>query len=109
MIYNHPTNRKAIIIKQGSGYFKLTLSNSDVAAVKFIEGSREIEVRPVRSGDLRIRIVDLCLESKYIDVTVSVVSVEALHVDTSDKVMEMCTGKCLNIRSLRFRWRWGNA
>lgn len=91
-------NKKTVVIKEGSGYFKLTLSNSEVAAVKLVEGSREIEVKPEKGGDLRIRIVDLCLVSKYIDLTVSVVSVEALHVQMSDKVIKMSLTKlCLNI------------
>ncbi|KRT81282.1 hypothetical protein AMK59_6258, partial [Oryctes borbonicus] len=85
-LYNHPENKLLVPIKQGSGYYKLILSNDLVADVKYLSNSKEIEIIPQTDGDLRIQLIDLCLESKPAVVTVQIVSVHIIRVEMSDKV-----------------------
>ncbi|GJQ66575.1 hypothetical protein Trydic_g4553 [Trypoxylus dichotomus] len=85
-LYNHPQNKVLLPIKQGSGYYKLILSSDFVADVKYLSNSKEIEVIPQSDGDLRIQLIDLCLESKPAVITVQVVSVHIIRVEMSDKV-----------------------
>lgn len=85
-LYNHPGNKEIISVKQGSGYFELALSATDIALVKYKENTKEIEVLPMRSGELTVQIVDLCLVAKPAVLIVNVVSVGIIRVEMADKV-----------------------
>lgn len=91
-LYNHPGNRKRIPVTQGSGFFEISLSNKDLANVKYIEATKEIEIMPKRSGELIINLNDLCLVTKPAMMMVNVVSVGLIRVEMIDKVE---TGKCI--------------
>ncbi|KAJ8968307.1 hypothetical protein NQ314_002368 [Rhamnusium bicolor] len=91
-LFNHPGNKQIIKVKQGSGYFELALSTDDVASVRYTESSREIEVIPLKSGELTIQLVDLCLVSRPATLLVSVISVGIIRVEMADKVE---VGKCI--------------
>lgn len=91
-VFNHPGNKVVIPVKQGSGYFELALSADDIAMIKYTESAREIEVTPLKSGELIVQLSDLCLVSKPAQLTVNVVSVGIIRVEMVDKVE---TGKCI--------------
>ncbi|CAH1996561.1 unnamed protein product [Acanthoscelides obtectus] len=91
-IFNHPGNKRIAHVKQGSGYFELALSADDIVLVKYLDTSREIEVVPVKSGELTLQLIDLCLVSKPATLTVSVVSIGMIRVEMVDKVE---IGKCI--------------
>lgn len=86
LLYNHPANKAVLPIKEGSGYYKLVLSNDLVASVKYRSASREIEIKPHADGELRVQLVDLCLDSPPALILVQVVSVHIIRVEMSDKV-----------------------
>lgn len=85
-LYNHPNNKIVLPIKQGSGYYKLVLSSDFIADVKYLSNTKEVEITPQNDGDLRIHLVDLCLETKPAVIAVQVVSVHIIRVEMSDKV-----------------------
>ncbi|VEN56349.1 unnamed protein product [Callosobruchus maculatus] len=91
-IFNHPGNKRTASVKQGSGYFELALSADDIAMVKYLDTSREIEVIPLKSGELTLQLVDLCLVSKPAVLTINIVSVGMIRVEMVDKVE---IGKCI--------------
>ncbi|KAJ8960331.1 hypothetical protein NQ318_004065 [Aromia moschata] len=91
-LFNHPGNKQVVSVKQGSGYFELALSADDIAAVRYTESSKEIEIAPTKSGELTVQVIDLCLVSRPATLLVSVVSVGIVRVDMPDKVE---IGKCI--------------
>lgn len=92
-LYNFPGNRKVLYVSQGSGYFELALSADDIAEVNYVEGSRKIEIFPIKDGELKISVKDLCLVSRPAVISVNVISVNNLRVEVSDKVE---IGKCIS-------------
>lgn len=92
LAYNFSTYFQ-IFSTTGSGYYELVLSPDDIAEVSYIESSREIEITPLKDGELRIHVIDLCLASRPAVVTVNIVSVHILRVEMSDKVE---IGKCIS-------------
>ncbi|CAH1116509.1 unnamed protein product [Phaedon cochleariae] len=91
-IFNHPGNKISVPVKQGSGYFEIALSADEVALIKYIETSHEIEIIPVRSGELTVQLIDLCLVSRPATLIINVVSVGIIRVEMPDKVE---IGKCI--------------
>lgn len=85
-IFNHPGNKEIVSIKQGSGYFELALSDTDIALIRYLETSKEIEVIPMKSGELTVQVIDLCLATKPANILISVVSVGIIRVEMADKV-----------------------
>lgn len=92
-LFNHPANKNLITVQQGSGYFEIALSTNDLAEVRYLESSHELEITPLADGELHITLVDLCLVSKPAVIIVNVVSVNLLRVEMSDKVE---VGKCIS-------------
>lgn len=92
VMYNHPKNIQFVDLKQGSGFYEIGLSSKEIAHVKYNEGSRELEISPKSTGELKISVSDICLASKPTSITVNVVSVKSIKVDMSHKVE---IGKCV--------------
>lgn len=91
-LFNHPGNKQIVSVKQGSGYFELALSADDIASVKYMGSSKEIEIIPIKSGELTVQVIDLCLVSRPATLVVNVVSVGIIRVEMADKVE---IGKCI--------------
>lgn len=85
-LYNHPANRRRLSVRQGSGYYDVQLSTDDVAEVKYLEGTRELEIKPINDGDLHINLIDMCLVSRPAPIFISVVSVHTVRLEMADKV-----------------------
>lgn len=85
-LYNHPENKFYVAVKQGSGFFDLKLSSNNIADVKYIDSKKQIEIVPVSNGELRIHVIDLCLNSKPATLIVKVVSIAHIQVIVPDKV-----------------------
>lgn len=85
-LFNHPGNKQIVTVQQGSGYFELALSADDIATVKYTESSKEIDIIPIRSGELTVQVIDLCLVSRPATLVVNVVSVGIIRVEMTDKV-----------------------
>ncbi|KAJ8985935.1 hypothetical protein NQ317_010692 [Molorchus minor] len=91
-IFNHPGNKEIVSVRQGSGYFELALSSDDLATVRYTESSKEIEIAPLKSGELTVQVVDLCLLSRPATLLISIVSVGIIRVEMPDKVE---IGRCI--------------
>ncbi|KAJ8925773.1 hypothetical protein NQ315_009621 [Exocentrus adspersus] len=92
-VFNHPGYKQVVSVKQGSGYFDLALSAEDIAQVTYLESTKEIEIIPIRSGELTVQVIDLCIASKPTTLSINVVSVGLIRVDMADKVE---IGKCIS-------------
>lgn len=92
-LYNYPGNREVVSVKQGSGYYELVLSSTQIAEVNYLEGNRQVEVKPIGDGELTVHVVDLCLVSQPAVVVVYVISVHLMRVEVSDKVE---VGRCVS-------------
>ncbi|KAB0791745.1 hypothetical protein PPYR_03545 [Photinus pyralis] len=85
-IYNHPNNKRRVKIVHGSGYYDISLSHYDVVRVKYLKGSRELEIIPITMGEVEIVVTDLCLPSPPVTITATVVSMSSIKVQMLDKV-----------------------
>lgn len=86
-------NRKRLDVHQGSGFFEIILDSDGIAEVKYLHRTRELEISPIGVGELRVQLVDLCLNTKPSVILVTVVSVAIIRVEMSDKVE---IGKCIS-------------
>ncbi|XP_057657575.1 nuclear pore membrane glycoprotein 210 [Diorhabda carinulata] len=93
-VFNHPGNKITVPVKQGSGFFELAVSADDVAVVKYLESSKEIEITPLKSGEMTVQVIDLCLVSRPAHLIVNVVSVGIIRVEMVDKVE---IAKCISV------------
>ncbi|CAG9865544.1 unnamed protein product [Phyllotreta striolata] len=94
-IFNHPGNKITVPITQGSGYFELLLSDDEIAVVKYLESSREIEITPMKSGELTVQVIDLCLIAKPANLVVNIIAVGIIRIEMVDKVE---IGKCITAK-----------
>ncbi|XP_066245926.1 nuclear pore membrane glycoprotein 210 [Euwallacea similis] len=85
-LFNHPGNKKTVSVLQGSGFFEIALSADDIVDVTYLESTKELEVTPLRSGEVVIQLLDLCLMSKPAQLRVTVVSIGIIRVDMPGKV-----------------------
>lgn len=85
-LYNHPLNKKIVVVEQGSGFYEISLSASNLVDVKYLEGRRELEIVPLNEGEVHISLIDLCLVSSPALIQVYVVSVNKIRIEMSDKV-----------------------
>ncbi|KAL1512846.1 hypothetical protein ABEB36_002363 [Hypothenemus hampei] len=86
VLFNHPGNKKVVNVLQGSGFFEIALSFDDVVDVIYLENSKQLEITPLKSGEVIIQLIDLCLMSKPASLRVTVVSVGIVRVEMADKV-----------------------
>ncbi|XP_039742517.1 nuclear pore membrane glycoprotein 210 isoform X2 [Pteropus medius] len=86
-IYNHPEVQVELHIREGSGYFFLNTSTTDVVKVTYQEARGSAMVHPLLPGTSTIMIHDLCLAfpaPAKADVHVS--DIQELYVRVVDKV-----------------------
>ncbi|XP_060036296.1 nuclear pore membrane glycoprotein 210 isoform X2 [Erinaceus europaeus] len=86
-IYNHPGVQAELHIREGSGYFFLNTSATDVVQVAYQEARGTAVVRPLLPGTATVMIHDLCLAfpaPAQADVHVS--DIQELYVRVVDKV-----------------------
>ncbi|CAG9763709.1 unnamed protein product [Ceutorhynchus assimilis] len=85
-LFNHPGNKKTVGVLQGSGFFEIALSADDIVDVTYLEGTKELEITPLKSGEVTIQLLDLCLMSKPASMRVMVNSVGIIRVEMPGKV-----------------------
>lgn len=85
-LFNHPGNKKIVSVLQGSGFFEIALSADDIVDVTYLDNSKQLEITPLKSGEVVIQLLDLCLMSKPASLRVTVVSVGIIRVEMPDKV-----------------------
>uniref|UniRef100_A0A4W3IEM5 Nucleoporin 210 n=1 Tax=Callorhinchus milii TaxID=7868 RepID=A0A4W3IEM5_CALMI len=60
-IYNHPNVKAELSLQEGSGYFLINTSVSDLVSITYKEAQSVAQVRPIHPGLLTVMIHDLCL------------------------------------------------
>ncbi|XP_003463919.2 nuclear pore membrane glycoprotein 210 isoform X2 [Cavia porcellus] len=86
-IYNHPSIQAELHVKEGSGYFFLNTSATDVVRVAYQEARGITTVHPLLPGSATIMIHDLCLAfSSPAKAVVHVSDIQELYVHVVDKV-----------------------
>ncbi|CAG9832673.1 unnamed protein product [Diabrotica balteata] len=92
-IFNHPGNKVTVSVEQGSGFFELAMNSNDIVTAHYSETDRTIEVTPIKSGEVTVQVIDLCLVSRPTYLVVNVISVGIIRIEMVDKVE---IRKCIN-------------
>lgn len=82
LVIHNPQVTKSIHVHQGSGYFKIHTSEQKVAKVKNNE-RRQLDLTPLTPGDLIVRIIDLCVKSKPVEVIFKIRDVYRMELLTN--------------------------
>uniref|UniRef100_A0A336L337 CSON002297 protein n=1 Tax=Culicoides sonorensis TaxID=179676 RepID=A0A336L337_CULSO len=77
---------KRIRLAQGSGYYDIKASPTGIVEVQFDETSRELVLIPRKIGETRISVLDRCLSTESSILTVSVVSIGRIEIQSPDRV-----------------------
>ncbi|XP_077181720.1 nuclear pore membrane glycoprotein 210 isoform X2 [Paroedura picta] len=86
-LYNHPAVKAELLVKEGSGYFFMNTSVTDVVKVTYEEAEGVAAVYPLRPGSLSVMIQDLCLSSSTLaKAEVYVSDIHEVYVGGVDKV-----------------------
>ncbi|XP_028139589.1 nuclear pore membrane glycoprotein 210 [Diabrotica virgifera virgifera] len=92
-IFNHPGNKVTVSVEQGSGFFEMAMNTNDIVTAHYSETDRTIEITPIRSGEVTVQVIDLCLVSRPTYLAVNVISVGIIRIEMIDKVE---IRKCIN-------------
>ncbi|EHB06293.1 Nuclear pore membrane glycoprotein 210 [Heterocephalus glaber] len=86
-IYNHPGVQAELHVREGSGYFFLNTSTTDVVSVAYQEARGVTTVHPLLPGSVTVMIHDLCLAfSSPAKAVIHVSDIQELYVRVVDKV-----------------------
>lgn len=92
ILYNHPNNKRVIEILNGSSHFEIDIKNRNLANINI--SNRKMEVQPLHSGIVHIKVYDLCMLSEPPAVLqINIVSVGIVRVEMVDKIE---IGKCVS-------------
>lgn len=91
ILYNHPNNVHVVELLYGSGHFEIDIINEKLANI--IITKRKIQIQPLYSGIIHIKVYDLCLLlNQPAILRIQIVSVGIVRVDMVDKIE---IGKCV--------------
>ncbi|XP_052800976.1 nuclear pore membrane glycoprotein 210-like [Mya arenaria] len=86
-VFNHPSNKVAVDIDRGSGYFYVVEGRTEVIDLKYQEKAKKIQIIPIKDGQLTVTIYDLCIAtSQPAQITVTVSGVGSVQLYVMDKV-----------------------
>ncbi|XP_019062054.1 nuclear pore membrane glycoprotein 210 isoform X3 [Fukomys damarensis] len=86
-IYNHPSVQAELHVREGSGYFFLNTSTTDIVRVAYQETRGVATVYPLLPGSATVMIHDLCLAfSSPAKAVIHVSDIQELYVRVVDKV-----------------------
>ncbi|KAJ6640907.1 Nuclear pore membrane glycoprotein, partial [Pseudolycoriella hygida] len=80
------TEPERYAVSQGSGYYEITLSDEDIAAVEYDGSKNEIVIKPLRVGRVKVEISDRCLTTEPSSLFISVVTIGRIEVKVPDRV-----------------------
>ncbi|XP_069795905.1 nuclear pore membrane glycoprotein 210 isoform X2 [Narcine bancroftii] len=86
-IYNHPNVKAELSLKEGSGYFYINASSTDLAKIAYQDAENIAQVWPIHPGILTILVHDLCLAFPGpAKAEVHISDISELYVRVVDKV-----------------------
>ena len=89
LLFNHPGNKAVVSINHGSGHFRLDYMTKarPPADVGYNSDLRQISVTPFNDGEMRVRVMDHCLEvSKDPILVLRVAGVYSISLVVADKI-----------------------
>ncbi|XP_059827483.1 nuclear pore membrane glycoprotein 210-like [Hypanus sabinus] len=63
-VYNHPSILEVIYLSEGSGYFFINTTDSEILTSTYIEAKNYVQIRPLNPGVVTVKAYDLCLTCK---------------------------------------------
>lgn len=75
-----------IRLAQGSGYYDIKASPTGIVEIQFDESTRELVLIPRKIGETRVSVLDRCLSTEASVLTVSVVSIGRIEIQSPDRV-----------------------
>ncbi|XP_029437848.1 nuclear pore membrane glycoprotein 210-like isoform X2 [Rhinatrema bivittatum] len=60
-MYNHPDTKEIFLLVEGSGYFLVNISDSEIVNISYQEADSWVQVTPIHPGTLTMAVYDLCL------------------------------------------------
>ena len=81
-LFNHPTNVAKIHLKDGSNFFKVETYPDEIALIQYLKNERLLEVRPLKTGKLTIKVSDLCLSpiDSVLTAEVNIVAIDHIEL-----------------------------
>ena len=89
LLFNHPNNKAIVSINHGSGHFRLdhVTKTRPPSITNYNSDTHQISVTPVVDGEMRVRVMDLCLDvDKDPVLIIRVTGVYSIQVIVADKV-----------------------
>ncbi|XP_060653588.1 nuclear pore membrane glycoprotein 210 [Drosophila nasuta] len=85
-IFLAPSHSERLPIAQGSGFFQLELSEQGIVQVSHDEKHQQLVLTPLRFGHVRLELIDRCLMNDPAYLSISVVGIGAIRVESLDRV-----------------------
>lgn len=85
-VFLSPKHREHVHIVQGSGFYEIRVSDSNIARVTYDSDAREIIIEPLQIGQTQIDLIDRCLQTDPSHLFVSVVSIGRIELKAPDRV-----------------------
>ncbi|XP_067865995.1 nuclear pore membrane glycoprotein 210-like [Heterodontus francisci] len=63
-VYNHPDILEIIYLTEGSGYFFINTTDTEILTSTYLEAKNYIQIRPLQPGIVTMKAYDLCLTCK---------------------------------------------
>ncbi|XP_067823987.1 nuclear pore membrane glycoprotein 210-like [Heptranchias perlo] len=63
-VYNHPDILEIIYLTEGSGYFFINTTDTEILTSTYIEAKNYVQIRPLQPGIVTMKAYDLCLTCK---------------------------------------------
>ncbi|XP_078082042.1 nuclear pore membrane glycoprotein 210-like [Mustelus asterias] len=63
-VYNHPDILEVVYLTEGSGYFFVNTTDTEILTSKYLEAKNYVQIRPLQPGIVTIKAYDLCLTCK---------------------------------------------
>ncbi|XP_078404042.1 nuclear pore membrane glycoprotein 210-like [Cetorhinus maximus] len=63
-VYNHPNILEIIYLTEGSGYFFVNTTDTEILTSTYLEAKNYVQIRPLQTGIVTMKAYDLCLTCK---------------------------------------------
>ncbi|XP_071973491.1 nuclear pore membrane glycoprotein 210-like isoform X2 [Engystomops pustulosus] len=86
-VFNHPEVVETLSLVEGSGYFLVNVSDSQIASTAYEETENTVKVMPLHTGTVTLEVLDLCiLSANHATATIHISDIDALELNLVHKV-----------------------
>ncbi|KAK7069963.1 hypothetical protein SK128_003833 [Halocaridina rubra] len=87
VLYRHKANILDLVISGGSGFFEVQMPTSEVLSMAYSEKDKKVAVRPLSDGEVKVTLIDVCLDAENpAGAIVRVSSIASLELVVVDRV-----------------------